>query len=94
MVEELGYLFRACPPTSDMSDYRKAIVEDNVLLKKTAGTRVKSYPETAPTIWVDSVCFCIQNNAGIVGCHRERSAATCSALCLERAIRFYAVLPI
>lgn len=43
MVEELGYIFRACAPTSDTSDYRKAIVEDNVLLKKTAGTRVESY---------------------------------------------------
>lgn len=43
MVEELGYLFRTCAPTSDTSDYRKAIVENNVLLKKTVGTRVESY---------------------------------------------------
>lgn len=43
MVEELGNLFRACTPTSDTPDYRKAIVDDNVLLKKTTGTRVESY---------------------------------------------------
>jgi len=43
MVEELGYLFRACASTCSMGDYRKAIVEENVLLKKTAGTRVESY---------------------------------------------------
>jgi len=43
MVEELGYLFRTCAPTSDTIDCRRAIVEDNVLLKMTAGTRVKSY---------------------------------------------------
>lgn len=43
MVEELGYLFRTCAPISDTSDYRRAIVEENVLLKMTAGTRTKSY---------------------------------------------------
>jgi hypothetical protein len=43
MVEELGYLFRACAPASDTSDYHTAIVENNVLLKKTAGTKVESY---------------------------------------------------
>ena len=43
MVEELGYLFLACAPASDTSDYHTAIVENNVLLKKTAGTRVESY---------------------------------------------------
>jgi hypothetical protein len=43
MVEELRYLFRACPLTSETSEYRKAIVEDNILLKKTSGTRVESY---------------------------------------------------
>jgi hypothetical protein len=43
MVEELGLLFRACAHDSTAIDYRKAIVEDNILLKKTAGTRVESY---------------------------------------------------
>jgi len=43
MVEGLGYLFQTCTPTSNTIDYRKAIVEDNVLLKMTAGTRVKSF---------------------------------------------------
>ena len=43
MVEELGHLFRTCAPDSDKIDYRKAIIEDNVLLKKTSGTRVESY---------------------------------------------------
>jgi hypothetical protein len=42
MVEELGYLFHACAPTFDTNDYRKAIIEENVLLKKTTGTRGES----------------------------------------------------
>lgn len=42
MVEELGYLFSACEPTADTKDYRKAIIENNILLKKTTGTRDES----------------------------------------------------
>jgi hypothetical protein len=43
MLEEVGLLFRACAPDTDTINYRRAIVEDNALLKMTAGTRVKSY---------------------------------------------------
>jgi hypothetical protein len=39
MVEELELLFRACTVLSEEHDYRKAIIEENVLLKKTTGTR-------------------------------------------------------
>ncbi|HMD90448.1 MAG TPA: hypothetical protein VKF38_14905 [Anaerolineaceae bacterium] len=43
MVDELYHLFGACDATLETPGYRKAIVDENVLLKKTAGTRLESY---------------------------------------------------
>lgn len=43
MVDELSYLFGTCDATLETPGYRKTIVDENVLLKKTAGTRVESY---------------------------------------------------
>ena len=43
MLEELRTLLAACPPHSTRSDYRLAVVDNNVLLRKTATTRRKTF---------------------------------------------------
>ncbi|MFN8475030.1 MAG: hypothetical protein U0822_22795 [Anaerolineae bacterium] len=43
MLRELRQLLAACPPNADMEQYRTAIVDDNVLLKKTLSTRRESF---------------------------------------------------
>jgi len=43
MLAELRTLLTVCPPDADPSQYRAAVVEDNVLLKKTDATRRVSY---------------------------------------------------
>jgi hypothetical protein len=42
MLDELRLLLASCPPTTGSDGYRTAIVDDNVLLKKTGVTREKS----------------------------------------------------
>ncbi len=42
MLGELRLLFDACPPSSPPEAYRAAILDDNVLLKKTMSTRQKT----------------------------------------------------
>jgi len=43
MLEELRRLLALCPPTADQETYRAAIEDNNVLLKSTQSTRVKSF---------------------------------------------------
>jgi hypothetical protein len=43
MLDELRLLLASCPPTTGSDGYRTAIVNDNVLLKKTGATREKSF---------------------------------------------------
>ena len=43
MLSELRLLLGACPVSSGQEDYRVAIVQDNVLLKKTQSTRRESF---------------------------------------------------
>jgi len=43
MVDELNHLFGMCDAALETAGYRKAIVDENMLLKKTVGTRVESY---------------------------------------------------
>ncbi len=42
MLSELSLLLEAVPPDSSEGDYRRAVLEDNVLLKKSDSTRKKS----------------------------------------------------
>jgi hypothetical protein len=42
MLDELRLLLASRPPTADIDEYHTAIVDDNVLLKKTGATRQKS----------------------------------------------------
>lgn len=39
MLAELRLLLAACPPSTGVEGYRAAVVEENVLLKRTATTR-------------------------------------------------------
>jgi hypothetical protein len=43
MLKELKLLLDACPPGTTYEEYRDAIVDDNVLLKKTLSTRKESF---------------------------------------------------
>jgi hypothetical protein len=43
MLAELGLLFAACPPEASPDQYRNAIVDENVLLKPTQETRIKTH---------------------------------------------------
>lgn len=43
MTEETTLLLSACASSFTKAEYRKAIVEDNVLLKKSSGARVETY---------------------------------------------------
>lgn len=43
MLKELRLLLEACPPTTDRETYRSAIVDENVLLKRTVSTRGESF---------------------------------------------------
>jgi hypothetical protein len=43
MLKELRLLFDSCPPGTDYEGFRRAIVEDNVLLKRTDTTRKESF---------------------------------------------------
>jgi len=43
MLKELKLLLAACPPDTDTEGYHIAILEDNVLLKRTESTRRKSF---------------------------------------------------
>lgn len=43
MLEELQLLLAACPPSADEEAYRTAVVDENVLLKRTQSTRAKSF---------------------------------------------------
>lgn len=43
MLKELRSLLAACPPTALVNDYRSAIITDNILLKGTMSTRVKTW---------------------------------------------------
>ena len=43
MLKELRLLLEACPPTTDKETYRSAIVDENVLLKRTVSTRRESF---------------------------------------------------
>ncbi len=42
MLAELQLLLAACPPSATFQEYRSAIVDDNVLLKGTATTRLRT----------------------------------------------------
>ncbi len=42
MLAELRLLLESCPPSSEIGDYRSAVLEDNALLKNTETTRRKS----------------------------------------------------
>jgi hypothetical protein len=42
MLSELRLLLAACPPDASFENYRKAIIEDNILLKQTDSTRAES----------------------------------------------------
>ena len=42
MLAELQLLLAACPPAANYQEYRSAIVDDNVLLKSTATTRLRT----------------------------------------------------
>jgi hypothetical protein len=43
MTEEITLLLAACPPNSTNTDYRNAIVDENVLLKRSTGARIEAY---------------------------------------------------
>jgi hypothetical protein len=43
MLAELRLLLATCPPSASLEEYRSAIVDDNVLLKKTIATRKVSF---------------------------------------------------
>ncbi|MBI4786854.1 MAG: hypothetical protein HY782_07395 [Chloroflexi bacterium] len=43
MMSELRLLLKACPSSATLQDYRAAVIENNVLLKKTASTRQESF---------------------------------------------------
>lgn len=43
MLAELRLLLDACPPITDMEGFREAIIDDNVLLKRTHATRKESF---------------------------------------------------
>lgn len=43
MVDEFFKLIASCNTNATLEDYRKAIIEDNVLLKKSSGARVESF---------------------------------------------------
>ncbi len=43
MVEEFVKLMASCNANATVEDYRKAIIEDNVLLKNSSGARVESF---------------------------------------------------
>lgn len=43
MLKELRMLLESCPRPTSYEDFRTAIVEDNVLLKNTAATRMESF---------------------------------------------------
>ena len=43
MADDLGMLFAACGTSATVDDYRKAVVEDNVLLKKSSGARDETF---------------------------------------------------
>lgn len=42
MLAELQLLLAACPSTADYDDYQSAVVDDNVLLKTTVSTRIRT----------------------------------------------------
>jgi hypothetical protein len=42
MLAELQLLLAACPSTADYDDYKTAVVDDNVLLKTTISTRIRT----------------------------------------------------
>ena len=42
MLRELRFLLESCAPDNRYSDYESAIIDDNVLLKQTASTRLRS----------------------------------------------------
>jgi hypothetical protein len=43
MLKELELLLAACPPTTNIEEYRSAVLNDNVLLKQTEATRKESF---------------------------------------------------
>ena len=43
MADDLGMLFAACGTSATVDDYRNAVVEDNVLLKKSSGARDETF---------------------------------------------------
>jgi hypothetical protein len=57
MLSELKLLLAACPRDADMTYYRRAIVEDNVLLKRTQSTRNESFRRLRELYGLDSGLF-------------------------------------
>ena len=43
MVNELSLLLTSCDHSADKEDYRNAVIKENVLLKKTSGSRKETY---------------------------------------------------
>lgn len=43
MLDELRLLLAACPHCGDLKSYRRVVVQDNALLKKTLSTRRESF---------------------------------------------------
>ena len=43
MLAELRLLLAACPQSTTLEEYRSAVVDENVLLKKTVATRISSF---------------------------------------------------
>lgn len=43
MLSELKFLFSSCSKLASFEEYKKAVLEDNVLLKQTEATRLKSF---------------------------------------------------
>jgi len=43
MVDDLAKLLTACDANATMSDYKRAVIDDNILLKKSAGARDETF---------------------------------------------------
>ena len=43
MLKDVRYLFKTCPQIAKNGDYRRAILDDNVLLKRTGAARKEAY---------------------------------------------------
>ena len=60
MADDLGMLFATCETSATVDDYRKAIIDENVLLKKSSGARVESFRRLKQIYSLDSskIIFC------------------------------------